>query len=140
MAQHVKDELNFSPNKKLAGERNADSVLFNVSELETIERSGASSPSLTRLSTTIETTGSGLIDLRKLVDATSADAGDRQGAVANLVAPQGSTLLVSPPSEAEAEDDVPPEPVAAPRSVLPTVLMLVGGLAALVAVVALALT
>lgn len=83
MAQRAEDELHFSPTKKMVGERNPDSVLFRLDELEATAEGGQTPP--LRLSSSVRGGGSGLIDLKELIAAGpefSSEASEGEGTMA----------------------------------------------------------
>ena len=144
-APPLKDDLSFSPNPKMVGERNPDSVLFKIHELtspddsrpaargksEVIEEEPAEKPAPpAREVVTPEqqkAASSGLVKVQDLLDAEAEAA----NAIPKEAINPGLIPEAPPPVVAE-----PVEAIASP-SKMPQLMMAAGGIAVLIAVVAL---
>jgi hypothetical protein len=141
----LKDDLSFSPNPKMVGERNPDSVLFKIQELggpedsrpaargksEVIEEEPADEPGPpARVIETEEqekAASSGLVNVQDLLheEAEAANAIPKEAINPGLI-PEAPPPVVAEPVEA-----------IAPPSKLPQVVMVAGGIAVIIAVAAL---
>lgn len=91
----VSDDLKFSPQSKMVGERNVDSVLFKLEQLEDQRAAKSGTSGATRLSTSIKTSGSGLIDINALVPSDPAEPEEAESAPP-MLSPGDSMLLRRP--------------------------------------------
>lgn len=146
MPAPLKDDLSFSDNPKMVGERNPDSVLFKINELvekddkpiargknEIFDDAEATEeaplPPVRAVATPEQkvATNSGLIKVQDLLEA------ETEAANAIPSAPVNPGLIPTrpepPPSPPEAI-----EAIAAPPSKVPIVMMVAGGVAVLIAV------